>query len=212
MEYIDLHQEKLVDAGRLGYSGAVKPGRPGIASADRPRLGSFASLIDLILDDDRALDGLAFAYAELGEQERRALAQAVLQDSRKPTQALGAMLAVEENPRLRQRLAGLISQHGRIAQSAFLEGTEAQGHVRLTQSLPGLEPESLQIHWEESKIQRIELESRTDMKIRALGPAVAVSEAVEILAPLLWRHIRSGGQIPVGVERFAGFFSIRSPE
>ena len=173
--------ERLVDASRLGYSRAVKPARPGIASADRPRLGSFASLIDLILDDDRALDGLAFAYAELGEQERRALAQAVLQDSKKPTQALGAMLAVEENSRLRQRLAGLISQHGRIAQSAFLQGTEAEGHVHLIQSLPGLEPESLQITWEESKIQGIELESRTDMKIRALGSAVAVSLTIKSL-------------------------------
>jgi len=186
----------------------VKPARPGIASANRPRSGSFARLIDLILDDDCALDGLAFAYAELGEPERRALAQAVLQDSGDPTQALVAFLAVEENPTLRQRLAGLISRHGRVDQSAFLAGTEAQGHARLSQSLPGLEPESLQIAWEQSKIQRIELESRTDQKIDAPARAVAVSEAVETLAPLVWRHIRSGGDLPAGVERFAGFFSI----
>ena len=106
MEYIRLHQRGLVDRASLGYSRAVKPARPGIASSNRRRLGSFASLIDLILDDDSALDGLAFAYAELGEPERRALAQAVLQDSRDPTQALLAFLAVEESPTLRHRLAG----------------------------------------------------------------------------------------------------------
>jgi hypothetical protein len=78
----------------------------------------------------------------------------------------------------------------------------------LLQSLPGLEPESLQIAWEESKIQRIELESRTDWKIATPAKAVAVSEAVETLAPLVWRHIRSGRELPDGVERFAGFFSI----
>ena len=208
MEYIGLHQRRLVDRASLGYSRAVKPARPGIASSNRRRLGSFASLIDLILDDDSALDGLAFAYAELGEPERRALAQAVLQDSRDPTQALLAFLAMEESPTLRHRLAGLISRHGRIDQSAFLVGTEAQGQARLMQSLPGLEPESLRITWEESKLRSIELESRTDLKIGTPASTVAVSEAVETLAPLLWRHIRSGGELPDGVERFAGFFSI----
>jgi len=186
----------------------VKPARPGIASSNRRRLGSFASLIDLILDDDSALDGLAFAYAELGEPERRALAQAVLQDSRDPTQALLAFLTVEESPTLRRRLAGLISRHGRIDQSAFLVGTEAQGQAGLMQSFPGLEPESLRITWEESKLHSIELESRTDLNMGTPASTVAVSEAVETLAPLLWRHIRSGGELPDGVERFAGFFSI----
>jgi hypothetical protein len=186
----------------------VKPARPGIANTNRRRLGSFASLIDLILDDDSALDGLTFAYAELEEPERRALAQAVLQDSGDPTEALVAFLTVEQSPALRQRLAGLIRSHGRIGQSAFLTGTEARGHARLIQSVPGLETESLQISWEDSEIQSIELESRTERKIGAPAKEVAVSEAVETLAPLVWRHIRSGGELPNGVERFAGFFSI----
>jgi hypothetical protein len=208
MEYTSLHEERLVAAAPLGYSGAVNPARPGIASANRRRLGSFASLIDLILDDDSALDGLAFAYAELQEPERRALAQAVVQDTGDPTQALLAFLTVEESPRLRQRLAGLISRHGSMEQSAFLEGTEAHGRARLRQVLPGLEPESLRIAWEDNKIKTIELESRACLKTSAPEQAVAVSEAVETLSPLLWRHIRSGRQLPDGVERFAGFFSI----
>ena len=200
--------ERLVGVVCLGYSGAVKTPRPGIASANRPRLGSFASLIDQVLEDDDALDGLAFAYAELGEPERRGLAHAVLQDAGNPTQALVAFLAVEENPRLRQRLAGLISKHGCIDQCAFLEGTEAQGAARLMQSLPGLEPESLRIAWKDSKIASIEIESRKSLRNDASLLAVSVAEAMQTLAPIVWRHIRSGGELPDGVERFAGFFSV----
>jgi hypothetical protein len=45
------------------------------------------------------------------------------------------------------------------------------------------------------------------MEIDSAAAAVAVANAVETLAPLVWRHIRSGGALPDGVERFAGFFS-----
>jgi len=197
----------LVGPESLGYSGAVKRARPGIASANRQRLGSFATLIDQILDDDSALDGLAFAYAELGEPDRRALAHAVLQDAADPTQALVAFLAVEESPRLQQRLVGLISRLGRIDQRAFLEGTEAHGTARLVQSLPGLAPESLCIVWNDSKIHSIEIESRTALGADPWAQTVAVAEAVQALAPLVWQHVRSGGELPPGVERFAGFFS-----
>jgi hypothetical protein len=43
--------------------------------------------------------------------------------------------------------------------------------------------------------------------MEATAPAVSVSVAVETLAPLLWQHIRAGGRLPEGIERFAGFFS-----
>ena len=197
----------LVVLGALGYRGAVKRARPGIVSADRPRLGSFATLLDQILDDDGALDGLAFAYTELKEPDRHALARAVLQDAGDPTQALVAFLAVEESPRLQRRLVGLISRHGRIEQRAFLESTGAHGAARLMQSLPGLEPESLCIAWKDSKIHSIEIEPRTDLQAEPFAEAVAVAEAVETLTPLVWQHMRAGGELPPGVERFAGFFS-----
>ena len=191
----------------MRYIGPVRPPRPGIASADRPRRGPFASLLDQILHDRTALDGLAFAYAELAAPERHALVRAVLQDAADPTRALAALLAIEEEPSARQRLAGLIQRHGRAEQAAFLAGTEAQGEARLLQSLPSLDPESLRITWKESKIESIEIESRRELKIDDSAAAVTVSEAVETLAPLLWQHIRAGGQLPEGVDRFAGFFS-----
>jgi hypothetical protein len=185
-------------------------------------------LVDQIVDDDSALDGLAFAYAELAEPDRQALARAVVQDAGNPTQALLAFLAVEESPRLQQRLTGLIDQHGRVDQRAFLEGTEALGAARLSQSLPGLAPESLYIAWNDSKIHSIQIESRTDLQTdpfpgtapspcphastfpgtQTFPGTVAVAEVVETLAPLVWQYIRSGGEFPPGVERFAGFFSV----
>jgi len=173
-------------------------------------------LVDQIVDDDSALDGLAFAYAELAEPDRQALARAVVQDAGDPTQALLAFLAVEESPRLQQRLTGLIDQHGHVDQRAFLEGTEALGAARLSQSLPGLAPESLYIAWNDSKIHSIQIEPRTDLQTEpfpgtvpsAFPGTVAVAEVVETLAPLVWQYIRSGGELPPGVERFAGFFSV----
>ena len=171
-------------------------------------MGSFASLLDQILHDATALDGLAFAYAEMAAPERQALIRAVLQDASDPTQALGALLAVEEEPSAQQRLAGLISRHGCIERSALLEGTEIQGQACLLQSVPSMEPEFLQIAWSDYKINEIKIEPRNDLKFDSSSKAVPIPHAVETLAPLLWRHVRSGAELPDGVERFAGFFSV----
>jgi len=38
--------------------------------------------------------------------------------------------------------------------------------------------------------------------------AVSVQEAVEEIAPRIWRHVRRGGSVPEGADRFAGFFSL----
>ena len=192
---------------RRGIGVLVKPPRPGVASADRPRRGAFSSLLDQILHDQTALDGLAFAYAELAGPDRYALVRAVLQDAYDPTRALAALLTIEEEPQARHRLAGLIQRHGRVEQSAFLTGTQTQGEACLLQSLPKLEPESLCIAWKESKIESIEIESRCDLEIRHIADSVMLSKVVETVAPLLWQHIRAGGRLPEGVERFAGFFS-----
>jgi hypothetical protein len=192
----------------VGYSDAVKRARPGIASTNRPRLGSFASLVDQILDDDSALDGLAFAYAGLEPPERQALTRAVLQDAGDPTQALLTFLTVEENPRLRQRLLGLVSRHGRVDQLAYLEGTETEGTAHLKQSIPGLQPEVLHVAWKDCEILHLHVEPRTGAHSESGEDAVPIATVVQTLAPLLWQHIRSGGVLPTGIERFAGFFSV----
>jgi hypothetical protein len=194
-----------VELARKGYSGAVTESRPGIASANRPRLGPFVSLLEQVPRDPSALDGLAFAYGELADAERRALVQAVVQDTNDPARALLALIAVEEEPRLRRRIASLIQRHTRIERSAVLEGTETEGESRLIQSVAGLGSESLHLVWKSSKIGLIEIEPRTVSNIG--GSSVPVATAVDSLLPLLWRHIRAGGELPEGAERFAGFFS-----
>jgi len=209
MEYVSLHLETLVGLRALRYIGPVKSMRPGIASADRPRGGPFSSLLDQILHDRTALDSLAFAYAQLAAQERQALVRAVLQDAADPTRALAALLAVEEEPTARQRLAGLIQRHGRVEQAAFLKGTGVDGEARLLQSFPRLAPECLCVTWKNSKIGVFEIESPYEPTMDIVAQAVRVSVAVETLTPLLWQHIRAGGQLPEGVERFASFFSGR---
>lgn len=153
------------------------------------------------------MDGLAFAYAELSGPERHALVGAVLQDAVDPTRALAALLAVEEEPRARKRLAGLIQRHGRVEQAAFLRGTEAEGEARLLQSVPSLDTESLCVTWKEGKIKHIEIESRRSLETEGSLASVRVSDVIAIVAPLLWQHMRTGGELPEGVERFAGFFS-----
>lgn len=185
----------------------MKRARPGIASADRRRRGPFSSLLDQILHDRTALDGLAFAYAELTGPERHALVGAVLQDAADPTRALAALLAIEEEPPARKRLAELIQRHGRVEQTAFLRGSETEGEARLLHSLPSLDPESLCVIWKEGKIEHIEIESRRSFEIEDSLTSVRVPEVVATVAPLLWQHIRAGGELPEGVERFAGFFS-----
>jgi hypothetical protein len=181
--------------------------RPGIASADRRHRGPFASLLEKIRQQDEgALDGLAFAYGELGEADRQALVHAVLQDTHEPIQPLVAFLAVEESPRLRQRLLGLVRTWGKIKRSASLGGDSTQGEARLMQSLGGLEIESLRITWEDNEINHIEIEPCGNLRLDGLLSSVTVSEAIEIVTPLLWAHIRARRGLPPEVERFAGFF------
>jgi hypothetical protein len=168
-------------------------------------VGPFASLLNEVPHDRSALDGLAFAYGALPAAEREALVQAVVQDAKDPAQALLALIAVEKEPSLQRRIAGLIQRHARIEKSAILEGTEVEGESRLVQSVPGLGSESLRIAWKHMKISCIEIEPRTLSKID--GHLVPVATAVDRLLPLLWRHIRAGRELPKGAERFAGFFS-----
>lgn len=192
----------------MRYTVPVGAKRPGIVSANRPRNGSFASLLDLLPQDDDALDGLASSYAELPVRERPALIRAVVQDATSPTQALMAMLAVEDDPRLCRRLAGLIDRQGRFEQRAYLRGGASQGEASLVQSLPGTSAEALNLSWKHCMIEQIEIEPRIALDFSEPESPVSVAEAIDTLAPLLWRHLRGGGRLPPGAERFAGFFSV----
>ena len=179
---------------------------PGIANADRPRGGPFAQLVERIVHDSSALDGLAFAYGELGTEARRRLIRAVIQDVADPCEALGALLAVEGDPALVAQLARLLRRHGRRESYATLERRPGGGEACLVRPGLGFAGELLRISWNGHQIQSIEIESTTAMK--SFAPQSPLSITVGVVAPLLWRHIRAGGALPVGVERFAAFFSV----
>lgn len=208
MEYIDIHPTALVEIRSLGYTNRVEAQRPGIADADRPRVGAFAKLLDEIRADPSALDALAFAYGELGLEERRHLIRAVVQDARNPIHALGALLAVESDAIVAGDLSDLLRRHGHKESFATFEARPDGGEVCFCQPRFGFAIELMRISWNNNHIENIEVESRVEMNSIAPNQRVPVDAAVEAVAALLWRHIREGHGLPEGVERFAGFFSV----
>jgi len=192
----------------LRYRDAVKAPRPGIADADRPRGGPFADLVEQILHDSSVLDALAFAYSELGTEGRLGLIRAVVQDAPDPGPALGALLAVESDAALAADLAGLLRRHSQTESSATLEKRPSGGEACLIQPRFGFAGELMRITWNHNQIIDIEIESRIQLEFGASDTESSVANAVEAVAPLLWRHIRAGGALPEGVERFAAFFSV----
>jgi hypothetical protein len=106
-------------------------------------------------------------------------------------------------------LDSLISRHAQAELSAFVWGTHARGGADLIQSFGGRESEALRISWNNRKIETIELESRLDMSFFHPDASLDLAEAVDALVPMVWSHIRSGRRLPPGIERFAGFFSLR---
>ena len=103
-------------------------------------------------------------------------------------------------------LDALIGADPQVELSAVAWGTPRSGGASLIRSQGTRQPESLRIAWNRSKIKGIEIESRLDLRFEA--EAVDPAELIERLAPMLWRHIRAEGELPAGIERFAGFFSI----
>ena len=182
----------------------MKEARPGIAKANRPRGGAFASLLNQLVGDEAALDGLMFAYEELPPPERLAMALAIAQDATRPAQALTALLSVEEEPRLRARLGALLVEHAALEQAALRWGTPQSGGAALIQMLRGSAPEMLRVAWNDRTISEISVEPAVGSTLERAG--ADPSEVVEAVAPMLWRHMRAGGLLPPGIERFASFF------
>jgi hypothetical protein len=177
--------------------------RPSVANANRRRKGAFSSLLEQALTDLGALDALVFAYEALPTAERLGMAQAVVQDAQRPGPALAALLAVETEPGLRARVTEMLRAHtpGSVV---FVSGTHASGEALLRDVGPtGLEA-SLRIRWDDHEITDLEIKTKEDP--RFCGEAVSHDAAMDLVAPMLWRHLRRGGSLPSGVERFARLF------
>lgn len=177
--------------------------RPGLAKSNRARKGAFSSLLDQVLTDPSALDALVFAYEMLPTAERLGMAEAVVQDAERPGPALASLLSIESEPALRTHLAGLLREHASV-DLAFVSGTESHGEVLLRDVDRSGPRESLRIAWSDNEISTIEV--KDDAESSFFGKPTRRATAMELLAPMLWRHLRRGGDLPAGVRRFARYF------
>jgi len=97
----------------------------------------------------------------------------------------------------------LIDQACRSRLTAMQWGDSAQGRAAWIQPHPCGRPETLAISWNYSEINQIEIEPRPNMSFSASEHAVDPAAVAELVLPMLWKHIRSGGTLPPGIERFA---------
>lgn len=178
---------------------------PGIISTNRPRSGSFASLLDRIPSDAGALDAFVYAYCRLSKAERWALVHAALRDAAEPAIALSVLLEAEEDYTLRERLETLLRSRAKLRASAGWRGTPLEGEAWLSQSIAD-RTETLRVSWGAGEIERIAIESNDASSFDETA-SDEHGDVIDTVAPLLWQHIRRGGPLPEGVERFAGFFS-----
>lgn len=177
--------------------------RPGLAHANRARKGEFSRLIAQALEDPSALDALLFAYEALPTAERLRMAQAVVQDAEQPIAALAAMLSVEAEPALRAHLGETLREMA-IAGVAFLSGTATRGELELIDvDRQGLR-RVMHIAWAAHEITDLRVHAAGDSFPR--GRATPRELALEHVAPMLWRYLRSGGALPPEAERFARYF------
>ena len=64
--------------------------------------------------------------------------------------------------------------------------------------------ESLRFSWNSNEIERIEIESADDLSFHGPESPLDAKLALETLVPMVWAHIRRGGELPPGIDRFAG--------
>lgn len=122
--------------------------------------------------------------AELMEDERNgAIVRSVLD-------ALDALISTEMGP----------------VPGVFEWGTPERGGARLMRSCDAQEAESLRITWNNNRIKRIEIESRTDTRFPEPAWPVEPSAFLERLIPMVWAYIQRGGELPSGIDRFARLF------
>ncbi len=98
----------------------------------------------------------------------------------------------------------LISGATRREWVAFGWGTPKRGGVRLMRASRGEGGESLRISWDSNEIERIEIESADDLSFHGPESPLDPKLAREKLVPMVWAHIRRGGELPPGIDRFAG--------
>lgn len=203
--------------------------RPGLASTQRGRQGPFAALLGAASRDPAAARGLALAYASLDGVARRRIVEAVVADARAEGIAAGPalipLLAVEDDADIARALADAISVAGpdaitvTTAARALVRGDESEGAALVLRPLHGPFVEGLAIAWTRAEgitcswFEPLLAPGDTPVLEARLADGAPLEEtplafAVDLLAPVLWRHRRAGRPTPAGIERFADLFSL----
>jgi hypothetical protein len=196
-------------------------GKPGLARADRGARRRFVAIALGIGVDDEATDAFVYAYRAQGPDDRRRLADAVARDldgaGHDPGRALAALFMAEDDPGVLAHLWARI-RHVDAPPScaAGTLGDEAEGGVYLALA----EAQGLFVLYVAWRADQTTLEAgpaRTEAEARGrlatLAPAgakireVPLAWAIDEAAERVWRHLRGGGALPAGAERFAPLFS-----
>ena len=180
----------------------MQESRPGLANANRARKGAFSSLIARALESASALDALLFAYEALPTAERLRMIQAVLQDAERPAPVLATMLTVESAPVVRAHLEERLREVA-SAGVAFLSGDASRGQAELIDVAAAGERHFLRIAWDAHEITELDVLTAGSLP---RGRPTTREVALELVAPMLWRHLRRGRGVPPGVEHFARYF------
>ncbi len=152
------------------------------------------------LDYIESLGGLG--YSRTVERQRPGIAKAPVFPS-SLEEGAEAALAVRS---VLAELDAMIGARTAPVLAAFCWGTTERGGARLADTREVGERESLRICWNHNEIERIEIEPRTSVTFRGPETPIEAAALIERLVPMVWRHIRRGGELPPGIERFARFF------
>ena len=92
----------------------------------------------------------------------------------------------------------LISEESESGLTAFAWGNCQEGGAGLVRSGREAETEGLRISWNRGEIESIEIESRPGDPFFKDGRLTDPASVVDALVPMLWKHIRGGGELPRG--------------
>ncbi len=195
--------------------------------ADTP----FEALLRAAATDAEAASGLALAYADMIPEARAKLVESVIDGPKRGaapanTDVLLLLLGVEEEPAIAQVIADalLSAVEDRLPEArrpqrdaAFGWGDPTRGGVGIVRHLHGEFADALRVSWSSDALEAqsllmtdaIDLDRlRQRTSIPSGAQRVPFEHAVDSLTAALWRHRRSGGEMPAEVRPFAELFSV----
>lgn len=90
--------------------------------------------------------------------------------------------------------------------AAFVWGTPERGGARLIRPSAPDQADCLRISWNSNEIISIEIETGDDLCFEDVESPIEPAALIDRLIPMVWAHIRRGGDLPVDAVRFARFF------